>query len=217
MAPLNDKAHLPSLISSGGLGFIGTGGQNPNSKIRYIGIGDITSKLKEARELANEDTIGVGLSIEGYLDKDACVLDQILSMEPKNLWLSTHGAKEVNFGPFCRLATSTRIPVNLFVQVDQLFYAQFYHIMILFYFFFNFYLLIPCLMISRGDLHLFSNSYFNYITEGGQHRTSENCCTNRGQCHRYTRSIIKSIFRYDINTLSFDRNNCNILIDLFIK
>lgn len=55
--------------------------------------------------------------------QDAPILDQLLSTNPHNIWLSTDGAGVVNFGPFCKLATSSRIPVNLFVQVLQLIVA----------------------------------------------------------------------------------------------
>ena len=133
-----------AVSAAGGIGFLGTGGQNPHPKLHYVGVGDIVSKLREAQKAAHSSTVGVGLSIEGCLDKvttrktrdngylpkiliadsvsltrqDAPILDQLLSTNPHNLWLSTDGAGVVNFGPFCKLATSSRIPVNLFVQVN---------------------------------------------------------------------------------------------------
>ena len=69
---------------------------------------DINSYLHELFEPNN-----VSITLQ-----DAPILDQLLSTNPHNLWLSTDGAGVVNFGPFCKLATSSRIPVNLFVQVN---------------------------------------------------------------------------------------------------
>lgn len=112
-----------AVSAAGGMGFLGTGGQNPHSKLHYVGIGEIVSKLREAQKAAYASTVGVGLTIEGFLDKDAPVLDQLLSTNPHNLWLSTDGVGVVNFGPFCKLATSSRIPINLFVQVKDRFLA----------------------------------------------------------------------------------------------
>ena len=120
LAPMGgiSGSQLASAVSAaGGIGFLGTGGQNPHSKLHFVGVGEIVKNLREAQKASHASTVGVGLTIEGFLDKDAPVLDQVLSTNPHNLWLSTDGAGVVNFGPFCKLATSSRIPVNLFVQV----------------------------------------------------------------------------------------------------
>lgn len=58
-----------AVSSAGGIGFLGTGGQNPHPKLHYVGVGDIVSKLREAQKAAHSATVGVGLSIEGCLDK----------------------------------------------------------------------------------------------------------------------------------------------------
>jgi NAD(P)H-dependent flavin oxidoreductase YrpB (nitropropane dioxygenase family) len=107
---------------AGGIGFVGTGGQNPNQALHYVGVGDMVTKLRKAKSLANEhsDTIGLGLTIEGCLDKDAPILDQVLTQDPKNLWLSCFSdTGSTKFGPFVRLARSTRLPCNVFVQVKS--------------------------------------------------------------------------------------------------
>jgi hypothetical protein len=58
------------ITKAGGLGFLGTGGQNPNTKVKYIGVGDIVSKLHQAqKEAESTNSIGVGLNIQGCLDK----------------------------------------------------------------------------------------------------------------------------------------------------
>lgn len=125
LAPMGGIAgsHLAAAVSNaGGLGFVGTGGQNPNQALHYVGVGDMVSKLRKAKSMATEhpDTVGLGLTIEGCLDKDAPILDQVLTQDPKNLWLSCFSDKgSTKFGPFVRLARSTRLPCNVFVQVKS--------------------------------------------------------------------------------------------------
>ena len=58
-----------AVSAAGGMGFLGTGGQNPHPKLHYVSVGDIVSKLREAQKAAHSSTVGVGLSIEGCLDK----------------------------------------------------------------------------------------------------------------------------------------------------
>ena len=108
-----------AVANAGGIGFVGTGGQNPHASIHFVGVGDMVGKLARARHLAAPEHIGLGLTIEGCLDKDAPVLDQVLSQSPRNLWLSCISDGKNNFGPFVRLARSTRIPVKLFCQVKD--------------------------------------------------------------------------------------------------
>jgi hypothetical protein len=58
------------LMKAGGLGFLGTGGQNPNTKVKYIGVGDIVTKLHRAqKEAGTSESVGVGLNVQGCLDK----------------------------------------------------------------------------------------------------------------------------------------------------
>ena len=80
LAPMGgiSGSELAAAVSkAGGIGFVGTGGQNPHIGIRYTAVGEINSQLRRAQYLANNsNTVGIGLRIEGTLDENTEILDQ---------------------------------------------------------------------------------------------------------------------------------------------
>lgn len=84
----------------------------------------IAHQLQTAKErLGNEleDNLGVGFAIKGQLDRDPVIIDQILSLDPKNIWLSTD--ERVDMTPFVSLFLREdnyrNSRVNIFVQVSS--------------------------------------------------------------------------------------------------
>ena len=59
-----------AVANAGGLGFVGTGGQNPHVSLHYVGVGDMVNKLNRAKaNVSDARGIGIGLSIDGCLSK----------------------------------------------------------------------------------------------------------------------------------------------------
>lgn len=108
----------------GGIGFIGTAHQNDKLAIRYTSIGLIAHQLQVAKERLgreDEDKVGVGFTIKNQLDRDPVIIDQILSLDPKNIWLTA--SDSVNIEPyvslFLREDNYRHKSVRLFTQVSS--------------------------------------------------------------------------------------------------
>jgi NAD(P)H-dependent flavin oxidoreductase YrpB (nitropropane dioxygenase family) len=76
MGGISGSKLAAAVSNAGGIGFIGTGGQNPNAGIRYVAIGEINSRFRHAQHEADPNTLGIGLTVENMLEKDATLLDQ---------------------------------------------------------------------------------------------------------------------------------------------
>jgi nitronate monooxygenase len=113
-----------SSSQQGGIGFIGTAHQNDKLAIRYTSIGLIAHQLQVAKERLgreDEDKVGVGFTIKNQLDRDPVIIDQILSLDPKNIWLTA--SDSVNIEPyvslFLREDNYRHKSVRLFTQVSS--------------------------------------------------------------------------------------------------
>ena len=112
------------MVKAGGIGFIGTAHQNDKLAIRYTSIGLIAHQLQVAKERLgreDEDKVGVGFTIKNQLDRDPVIIDQILSLDPKNIWLTASDSANIEpyVSLFLREDNYRHKSVKLFTQVSS--------------------------------------------------------------------------------------------------
>jgi hypothetical protein len=117
-----------AVAKAGGLGFIGTDGQYLHRKLNFFPVGSIQQQFSHACQIAQDksDSVGLGFTIKGQLDKFPTIIDQVRDLNPQNLWLSSGLMSEhstgIDYSVYCRLVRksfeSQIDRVNLFVQVD---------------------------------------------------------------------------------------------------
>eukprot|EP01041_Mallomonas_annulata_P001594 gene1594-3081_t len=120
LAPMGgvSRSKLASAVANaGGLGFIGSGGQNRFPQLSYIPIGDLLAEMIEAEKMTKHiRRLGIGLVVETALERDPSILESIIRQTPTNLWLS--------YGKFDSyvdiLKHHSFSDINLFLQVSSI-------------------------------------------------------------------------------------------------
>jgi len=71
--------------------------------------------------LEDEDKVGVGFTIKNQLDRDPVIIDQILSLDPKNIWLTASDSVDIEpyVSLFLREDNYRHKSVKLFTQVSS--------------------------------------------------------------------------------------------------
>eukprot|EP01041_Mallomonas_annulata_P001595 gene1595-3084_t len=99
------------------LGFVGTGGQIKFPELTYIAIADLIAEMDEAENITtNKTRLGIGLVIETALERDPSILASIMTIIPRNLWLS-YGQFDVYEE---LLEHHSFSEINLFLQVSSI-------------------------------------------------------------------------------------------------
>jgi len=86
---------VAAIVNAGGVGFLGSGSKQQADHTwfadEHVSIGTLSSKLSELKTLLlekdGESRIGIGV-VTSTLHEDPSYFDQVLSLMPRNLWIS---------------------------------------------------------------------------------------------------------------------------------
>jgi len=97
------------------MGFLGTGSEK-NVKMRFVPIGEIGTALFETQGncWSQKHLIGIGLNVRNQLEKDPTIINQICSIQPRNIWISG-----VPYENYVKIVKAADPPVKIFVQVSN--------------------------------------------------------------------------------------------------
>eukprot|EP00607_Mallomonas_marina_P006875 CAMPEP_0182427240 /NCGR_PEP_ID=MMETSP1167-20130531/16192_1 /TAXON_ID=2988 /ORGANISM="Mallomonas Sp, Strain CCMP3275" /LENGTH=299 /DNA_ID=CAMNT_0024609337 /DNA_START=193 /DNA_END=1092 /DNA_ORIENTATION=+ len=106
-----------AMADTGGLGFVGSGGQDKNKKSSFLPSHAIMAEIQESNHLTRyRPRLGVGLVVESQLDKDPSLLIEIMKTEPRNVWISYGDFKDyVHI-----LQDFSFSDIHLFIQVSSM-------------------------------------------------------------------------------------------------
>lgn len=102
----------------GGIGFVGSGNQSRISRSnKGLYFESQLYELQVAKELSHKpDNIGIGLIVKGQLEKDPSILENVLELKPKNIWLSFGSVSNISI--FAKKIHSYP-DIRLFVQCES--------------------------------------------------------------------------------------------------
>ena len=72
---------------------------------------------KAEKQVSDTALIGVGLTLDGKLDKDAELLQKVVALRPRNLWLADPKNDSSELRPLIHMAAQMDPTMKLFVQV----------------------------------------------------------------------------------------------------